>query len=125
MQYFVTINDVEYELPKKTIAVVEKLDKAAKVDSQKISLKDKFRTVHDCVRDLVGADNAKVILGSDRLEEVDLSEVAIAFQRILNAYDKPLDDYRAEQIDENREKLDRMRLDKIVDVANAVKEYKK
>ena len=125
MQYSVTINGQEYELPKKTIAVVEKLDKAARVDSQKLGVREKFKVVFTCVCDLVGVENAKAILGSDRLEEVDLSEVTIAFQRILNAYEKPLDDFLEERMEEQRLTLNRLPIDKVVDMANAVKEYRK
>lgn len=98
MNYSVIINDRSYELPKRTIAVAEKLDKVANVDNIRgLSLKDKYAKLYDCVEDLLGHENAVEILGSDNIDEVDLSEVTLAFRKIVDAYNRPMAEYNSER----------------------------
>lgn len=94
MIYTVIINDRSYDLPKKTMAVTEKLDEVRKVDEVKgLTLREKFKKLFDCVADLIGRENAIEALGSDNLNDVDLSEVTLAFRKIVDAYNKPVQDY--------------------------------
>lgn len=115
MEYTVIINGQSYDLPKKTMKVVEEMDKVAKIDSVKgLSIRDKFKALYDFIVSLVGKDNAKEILGSEKLDEVDLSEVTLTFKKIMDAYDKPIDDYSSAQ---SFRKLDSIPIDKIVQLA--------
>ena len=98
MQYTVIINGQSYDLPKKTIKVVEEMDKVAQIDNVKgLGIRDKFKALFDFIGGLVGKEAAKEILGSDKLDEVDLSEVTLAFKKIMDAYEKPLEDYMTEK----------------------------
>lgn len=118
MQYTVIINGQSYDLPKKTMKVVEDMDRVAQIDSVKgIGIRDKFKKLFEFIRNLVGEENAKEILGSDNLDEVDLSEVTLAFKQIMDAYDKPIADYQAER---TREKFNSLPIDKISNLAGAV-----
>ena len=113
MQYTVIINGQSYDLPKKTMKVVEEMDKVARIDSVKgFSIRDKFKKLFDFIRNLVGEENAKEILGSD-----NLSEVTLAFKQIMDAYDKPIADY---QVERAREKFNSLPIDKISNLAGAV-----
>jgi hypothetical protein len=116
MNYTVIINGQSYDLPKKTMKVVEEMDKVAQIDNVKgIGIRDKFKALFDFISNLVGKENAKEILGSDKLDEVDLSEVTLAFAKIKDAYDKPLEDYNT---DKSFQKLNSIPTDKIVQLAS-------
>ena len=85
MEYTVIVNDRSYDLPKKTISVVEKIDNVLKVDSLKgCSIKQKFEKLHSFVKEVVGDDNAKDMFGSDDIAEIDLSEVTLAVKKIIS-----------------------------------------
>lgn len=117
MEYTVIVNDRSYDLPKKTISVVEKIDNVLKVDSLKgCSIKQKFEKLHSFVKEVVGDDNAKDMFGSDDIAEIDLSEVTLAVKKIIDAYDKPIVDYDSEK---SRMKLEGLPIEKIISVAKA------
>lgn len=117
MEYTVIVNDRSYDLPKKTISVVEKIDNVLKVDSLKgCSIKQKFEKLHSFVKEVVGDDNAKDMFGSDDIAEIDLSEVTLAVKKIIDAYDKPIIDYDSEK---SRMKLEGLPIEKIISVAKA------
>ena len=93
MIYTVIIDDRSYDLPKKTLAVTEMLDKAADVDKLKISTRDKYKRVLDCIAAILGQENTAEALGSTDLNELDLTDITITFRKIVDAYNKPVQDY--------------------------------
>lgn len=93
MIYTVIIDDRSYDLPKKTLAVTEMLDKAADVDKLKISTRDKYKRVLDCIVAILGPENTAEALGSTDLNELDLTDITITFRKIVDAYNKPVQDY--------------------------------
>src|SRR5574344_501703 len=119
MNYTVIINGQSYDLPKKTMKVVEEMDKVAQSDNVKgIGIRDKFKALFDFIGGLVGKEAAKEILGSDKLDEVDLSEVTLTFKKIKDAYDKPLEEYNSEK---SFQRLNSLPIEKIVQLANVAK----
>jgi flagellin-specific chaperone FliS len=120
MNYTVIINGQSYDLPKKTVKVVEEMDKVATIDSVKgIGIRDKFKKLYDFIVSLVGKENATEILGSDKLDEVDLSEVTLTFKKIMDAYEKPLEDYMTEK---SQRTLDGIPVSDIVELARVARE---
>lgn len=122
MVHTVILNGRSYDLPKKNINVATKLDEVLKVDSIKgLSVRQKFEKLHVFSKDILGKENTNEILGTDNLEEIDLSELTIVVRKIVDAYEKPISDYQAER---NREQLSRLPLQqlesitKVVDVAS-------
>ena len=93
MIYTVIIDDRSYDLPKKTLAVTEMLDKAADVDKLKTSTRDKYKRVLDCIVAILGQENTAEALGSTDLNELDLTDITITFRKIVDAYNKPVQDY--------------------------------
>lgn len=116
MIYTVIINDRSYDLPKKTMAITEKLDQTAKVDELDIPVREKYRKVLDCVLAILGKEATEEALGSTDLNEVDLSEVTIAFRKIVDGYNKPVQDYVNAS---GRGALDGMPIDQMTNLANA------
>ena len=117
MVYTIIVNERSYDLPKKTVAVMEKIDDVLKVDQIKgLTVKQKFEKLHAFVKGLVGDGNAEEMFGSDNISEIDLSELTLAVKKIVSAYDKPINDYDAEMA---RQKFDNVPIEKIVSLTKA------
>ena len=116
MIYTVIINDRSYDLPKKTLAITEALDQTAKVDELNISTREKYRKVLDCIISLLGKEAVAEVLGSTDLNEVDLSEVTIAFRKFVDAYNRPVQDYVNAS---GRGALEGLPIDQMTNLANA------
>lgn len=116
MIYTIIINDRSYDLPKKTMAITEKLDTTAQVDELDIPVREKYRKVLDCIMSILGKEATEEALGSTDLNEVDLSEVTIAFRKIVDAYNRPVQDYVNAS---GRGALDGMPIDQMTNLANA------
>ena len=118
MVYTVIVNECSYELPKKTIAVMEKLDEALKADQTKgLTVKQKYEKLHSFVKDIVGYENAKEMFGSDNISEIDLSDLTLAVMKIHASYEKPISDYQEE---ERNRKLNSLPIEKISSISKAV-----
>lgn len=103
MVHTVILNGRSYDLPKKTISIANKLDEVLKVDSIRgLSVRQKYEKLHVFTKDVLGEDTTREILGTDNLDEVDLSELTITVRKIVDGYEKPITDY---QMEKNREKL--------------------
>lgn len=117
MIYTIIVNNRSYELPKKTVAVMEDLDQALTIDSNRnLSLREKYMHLHEFVKKSIGEEKAKECLGSDSLDEIDLSDLAITVRKIHDAYDKPVSEYQTAKM---RERLAAVPMDKIVPMMTA------
>lgn len=106
-----------FDLPKKTVAVMEDLDRALTVDKNRgLSLREKYSHLHEFVKRVLGEDKAKECLGSDNLDDIDLSELAITVRKIHDSYDKPIEDYAVAKA---REKMSGLPIDKITSMVAA------
>lgn len=111
MEYVIIVNEKSYELPKKTISVMEKLDEVLKVDTVKnLSVRQKYEKLHNFVKDTVGTENAAEMFGSNNISEIDTSEISLAVLKIRDAYDEPINDYNMER---STRKLNGLPVDKI------------
>ena len=118
MTYTIIVDNRSYDLPKKTVAVMEKLDEVLKVDSVRgYSIRQKFEKLHSFVKELVGDEAAKEMFGSDNLSEIDLSDVTLAVKKIVDAYEKPITDYDTAK---SSGALDAMPIEKIISLSKAV-----
>ena len=98
MEYTVIINSRSYDLPPRTIAVLEELDEMSRIDDRKdLSVREKFSRLFKFITKLVGKDNALQILGSDDFTKVDTAEITLAFQKIVDAYQRPVREYQLSQ----------------------------
>lgn len=117
MEYTMIVNGRSYDLPKKTLSVVEKIDKVLKLDETKgLSVKQKYEKLHGFVKEMTGEESAAEMFGSSNLAEIDLSEVTLAARKIIDAYEKPVNDYEMEK---QKEKLDVVPIDKIISMTKA------
>ena len=116
MEYTIIINGRSYDLPKKTVSVMEKMDGILKIDSCRMKARQKFEKMHEFVKDMIGEENAKEAFGTDNLEEMDRSELAITVLKMNDAYNQPLTDYKIEKM---RATMNSMQTDKIAALANS------
>jgi hypothetical protein len=120
MEYTVIVNGQSYDLPKKTMKVAEDIDKLLKADTDtRIALKDKYKKQFDFIRNLIGEDNSKEIFETDDINEIDLPEITLTVKKIMDAYDKPINDYETEK---SREKISDLPLDKVIELAKVARE---
>lgn len=120
MVHTVIVNGRSYDLPKKTIGIANKLDEVLKVDAVRgLSVRQKYEKLHLFVKDVLGEENAKEILKTENLDEVDLSELTITVRKIVDAYEKPITDYQMEKSREKLAGLPIKQIESIVGAANA------
>ena len=106
-----------FDLPAKTVSVMEGLDDALTVDKNThLSLREKYSRLHEFVKRLLGEEKAKECLGSENLDEIDLSELAITVRKIHDAYDKPVTDYTTSKM---RDRFNTIPMDKIGSMVSA------
>jgi hypothetical protein len=121
--YSLNVERKNYTLPAKSLRVVEDMDRVSQIDNEQgMSIRDKFDTILKFIIDLVGEDNAKEMLGSTDIEEVDLSVVTITFRKIVDAYNKPIADYNARRSGELFSSIPSDKIEKITKLAEVARE---
>lgn len=115
MELTVSIDDKEYKLPKKTIKLAKMIDSAYGASSSE----DSYKKQYAFVKEVLGADDAKELLDGDKIEDIDLVLLSIAFVKIEKAYTKPVEDVR----DDDAETMEK--LEKVISVGNAMEKVSK
>lgn len=114
----IATNGQSYDLPTKNIGVMESLSNVLKIDQQtELSMKQKYQKILDFAVNLLGADNVKEILGSDKVNDIDVGELELLILKVKAAYDKPLEEYKTEQLENS---LDGIPTEKLVALTKAV-----
>lgn len=112
-----------YILPAKNLRLVEDMERVSRIDSVRgMSLREKYEEILKFIVNTVGENNAKEILGSVDVDEVDLSGVAVTFRMIVDAYNKPLSDYNVKKSSEAFSSIPSDKIDKIVKMAEAARD---
>ena len=120
-EYTLIIHNREYELPKKTISVQERIDKIDDENEKKtLSKRKKYENMFVFVKDMVGEDAAKEIFETEDLNSIDnldLCTITISYLGIVDAYSKAIRDY---QMDGSKSVIDNEVLGKIISLAKSV-----
>ena len=125
MVYTIISDEMQsYDLPGKTLKIAEKIEALQRDDTRPdLSIREKYKRLHAFVIDILGKDAAKEILGSDKLDNIeDISVLTITAQKIIDAYDKPIDDYNKSKLQET---MDDIPLDKVTELIKATGSIKK
>lgn len=127
MVYTIISDDMQsYDLPGKTLKVVEKIEDVIKNDARKdLSIRDKYKRLLAFVVDILGKEVAEEFLGTSKLDEMDLSVLTITAKKIMDAYDKPVDDFNRARVQQT---IDDIPLDKVTELIKAtdnIKDIKK
>ena len=123
MVYTVISDDMQsYDLPGKTLKIAEKIEDVIRNDARPdLSIREKYKRLHAFVVDILGKENAKEFLGTDTLDEMDLSVLTITVKKIMDAYDRPLDDYNRQKVQQT---MDEIPLDKVTELIKATDNIK-
>lgn len=117
MVYTIIVNNMSYDLPPMTITVEEELTSIIQIDNVKgLSLRQKYSKIHDYIKKMLGEENAKEVLGSDELEQIDTRQLCLVVHMIKDAYDKPLQDYKQEK---TRQAIDALPTEKLISMTKA------
>lgn len=107
-------NDIEYEPPKKTMALNDKIEAVNNAKSTKTA----YAAMMDFVVTGLGKDKIKEILGTTDVNKVDLVQLNMLSNDIVMAYD---DMIRQPQIDKINNILSNLPLDNLANVAKNMK----
>lgn len=115
MIYTLIMNKRSYDLPKKTLAIVEQMDEIIELDQNSaLSTRQKYQEILNFVSGLIGEDSVKQIFGAADIDQIDLSELLISFRKIVDAYNKPVQDYERGQ---GIEQFNQLPLDQLTQLA--------
>ena len=121
--YSLVVDRKSYILPAKNLHLVEDMERVSRIDSVRgMSLREKYEEILKFIVKVVGESNAKDILGSVTVDEVDLSAVTVTFRMIVDAYNKPLSDYNARKSNEVFSSIPSDKIDKIIKMAEAARD---
>ena len=126
MIYTIISEDMQsYDLPAKTLKVVEKIEDVVKVDNRAdIPIRDKYKKQYAFVVDFLGQEKAKEFLGGDKLDEIDLSILTITCRKIIDAYEKPVEEYNRSKVQQSLDEIPFEKVTELVKAAGTVENRK-
>lgn len=121
MEYIIIDGSKSYDLPKKTLKIVEEMERAISIDSSSnVPIKDKYKAVLKACQTIAGQEATEEILGGNKLEEMDLCEVTILFEKICAAYQAPIDDFKNDRSSEVLSRLPIAEIEKLSNVLASI-----
>lgn len=130
MDYILEFNNEEVKLPDYNIDVLEKIEKADNYFmSENRTRREKHEYLFKLECDLIGEDKTKELVGGD-FKSCDQNMIQTLFVKIIRAYDKPIEDIKAEDEEETFEQLEQLaqtaeQLNKVPDTAGKLNRMKK
>ena len=123
MVYTIISDDMQsYDLPARTIKLVEKFEALEKFDAlPDVSIREKFKRLHSFIIEMLGKDVAREFLGGDKLDEIDTNLLTLTYKKIVDAYEKPLNEYNTAKVQHS---LDEIPLDRMTELIKATEDMK-
>jgi len=115
MTYTIINNDQSYDLIPYDLKIAEELEKIELLNAGSQAFKEKCRGMYKLFEKVLGKEAVLETLG--KFEIIDPNDINILYLKIVKAYNKPLTDYQAEQVNDS---LDDAGLDKILEVMKAI-----
>lgn len=113
-------NGQSYDLPAKTIGVMDSLNNILKIDQTDLGLKQKYQKILEFAVNVLGDEAVKEILGSDKVNDIDVGELELIILKIKAAYDKPIEEYRTEQLENSLEGIPTEKLVALTKAVNTI-----
>lgn len=113
-------NGQSYDLPAKTIGVMDSLNNILKIDQTDLGLKQKYQKILEFAVNVLGNEAVNEILGSDKVNDIDVGELELIILKIKAAYDKPIEEYRAEQLENSLEGIPTEKLVALTKAVNTI-----
>lgn len=104
MNYSINYEGNIYELPQYNAGTTDKIERVKNAINNKVTTKDKAKVMYDFIVDMIGND----CVGN--FNDADLNTISIVYESILDAYERPTMEYKAEK---TAEVLQSLNLDKI------------
>lgn len=118
----ITSNGQSYDLPNKTLKVMEELDKIMRIDDIKgLDLKGKYKKILEFAINMLGADNITDILGDTSVDSIDVGELEVLILRIRDAYNAPAENYQKEQLKNAFDSIPIEKLNSLTKTADSVR----
>lgn len=117
MEYTIIANGKSYDLPKKTLRIAEEIEKTISIDESNAPIREKYKAVLKACQTILGQEATDEILGTYKLEDMDLSEITILFEKICASYQEPLEEFKN---DRNSEMLSRLPIAELEKVSQAL-----
>ncbi|MEG2295432.1 MAG: hypothetical protein RSB96_01665 [Oscillospiraceae bacterium] len=96
----VILNKKGYDLPKRTMGIMQKIEDLLEIEKQyesgEIRVIECVSAEYNFLIDILGEEKTGEYLGSNDINEVDISEVSVAIVHILNTYKDKLENARME-----------------------------
>lgn len=84
------------KLPKKTISVVEEIERLEKIEAQyerrEVGAVDCVTAEYNFLVFLYGQDNVNEIFEGEQLEDIDTSDISVAVIDTISAFSRPVDE---------------------------------
>lgn len=123
MNYEITLENGDVlELPQYSMAIAKKLENADKVNAGQQPFEKKTKAVYDIVSDIIGKDKTKEIIGT--FAEVDPNAVYIMYMRIVREYNRPIDEFNREKLEQSLESHQVEKITSIIDAAEKARGLK-
>lgn len=119
MEYTISFNGNEYQLPSYNLKVAEKIEKIAATYYSQDKISNKSKDIYNFVVDLIGKEETLKAIG--KLNDLDLNELDIIYSEIIESYSNPLNEYRSEKAEE---KLDNSKLGELIEAINGITQLK-
>lgn len=113
-------NGQSYDLPTKTIGVMDSLNNILKIDQTDLGLKQKYQKILEFAVNVLGDEAVKEILGSNKVNDIDVGELELIILKIKAAYDKPIEEYRSEQLENSLEGIPTEKLVALTKAVNTI-----
>ena len=115
MTYIANFEGNIIDLPDYSFNIADKLERQESVNLGNGKLKDKCKSMYDLITELIGTELIITLLG--KFNESDPNRINILYLSIINAYNKPLQDFSESSVDE---KINMEQIDKIVNLVTAL-----
>lgn len=123
MNYGITLeNGSVLDLPQYSMAIAKKLENADKVNAGQQPFEKKTRAVYDVVSDIIGKDKVKENIGE--FAEVDPNAVYILYMQIVREYNRPIDEFNREKLEQSLESSQVEKVTSIIDAAEKARGWK-
>lgn len=101
MAYILEMNGNSCELPKYSINIVDKIDKAEQNMKKTVSVKEQLKMMYNLLVDITDKASVEALIG--KFDEADANDINIAYLKLIKVYNSPLLNYESE---EAKEKMD-------------------
>lgn len=123
MNYEITLEDGSVlELPQYSMEIAKKLENADKVNAGQQPFEKKTKVVYDIISSIIGSDTVKKNIGG--FAEVDPNAVYILYMRIVREYNRPIDEFNREKLEQSLESNQVEKITSIIDAAEKVRGLK-